>query len=165
MQVTAARLVPMATTALEQLTDDSPVIEAWRAMLRANARLVRELDEELRREHGYALGDFDVLIQLTRAPDTRLRMCDLAEAVVLSPSGLSRRVERLERAGLVTRHRSAADGRSIEAELTPAGRRLFRRLRATHFEGVRRHFADRFDEAELRTIAELLGRLREPATG
>lgn len=134
-------------------------LSAWKGFLRAHSRLVPALDEELRERHGFSLGDFDVLVQLEGAPGSRLRMCDLAEAVVLTPSGLSRRVDRLERAELVTRERAADDARSIEARLTPAGRRLLARLRTTHRAGVEEHFADRFSDAELERLAELMGRL------
>lgn len=134
-------------------------IPAWRSFLRAHSLLTRVLDEELRERHGYSLGDLDVLIQLAEAPRGRLRMCDLAAAVVLSPSGLSRRVDRLERAGLVARERGERDARNVEARLTPAGKRLHERLRQTHRGGVKERFADRFTTEELETLAEFLGRL------
>ena len=152
----------MATAAKPKLKIeplDRPGFEAWRSFVFGNARLMRELDEELRREHGFSLGDFDVLAQLSLAPGEGLRMCDLASAVLLSPSGLSRRVERLERSGYVKRERAGSDGRSIEARLTAAGKRLLERLRATHFGGVRERFADQFSSAELETLHDLLGRL------
>lgn len=134
-------------------------LEAWKNFVVANSRLMRELDEELRREHGFTLGDYDVLIHLSRAPEARLRMCDLAAEVLLSPSGLSRRVERLERAGFVKRERASTDGRSIEATLTPSGKRLFRRLRETHLRGVKERFADRFSAKEIERLRDLLARL------
>lgn len=134
-------------------------VDAWANLLRGHATLIRELDAELQAAHGYSLGDFDVLVQLARADEGRLRMCDLAQAIVLSPSGLSRRVDRLERAGLVVRERGANDGRNVEARLSPAGKRLYERLRVTHFEGINEHFAQRFSASELATLAELLGRL------
>lgn len=150
----------MATRAPAEPLSDTGV-RAWKGFLRAHARLTRALDEELRASHGFTLGDLDVLIQLDEAPRGRLRMCDLAAAVVLSPSGLSRRVERLERAGLVTRERAEHDARSVEARLSPAGRRLLGRLRTAHREGVAQRFADRFSPDELDTLAEFLGRLAD----
>lgn len=134
-------------------------LEAWRNFVVANSRLMRELDEELRSKHGFTLGDYDVLIHLSRAPEARLRMCDLAAEVLLSPSGLSRRVERLERAGFVKRQRASSDGRSIEATLTASGKRLFRRLRETHLRGVKERFADRFSAEEIEALRDLLARL------
>ncbi|MCD6015553.1 MAG: transcriptional regulator, MarR family [Solirubrobacterales bacterium] len=136
-------------------------LRTWKAFLRAHSRLAPELDQELRERHGFALGDLDVLAQLAEAPGGRLRMCDLAQAVVLSPSGLSRRVDRLERAELVTRERAGHDARNIEARLTPAGNGLLVRLRASHRAAVKARFADRFSTEELETLAELLGRLTD----
>lgn len=147
------------TSASAPLTEDG--LAAWKSFLRANSRLTAELDQELRSAHDVALGDFDVLAQLAEAPDGRLRMCDLAEAVVLSPSGLSRRVDRLERTGLVGRERAKGDARNVEAHLTSAGRRLLGRLRQTHRGGVKERFADHFSADELATLSKLLGRLSE----
>lgn len=136
-----------------------PGLEAWREFLRGHARLTRELDEDLRSSHDFSLGDFDVLAQLSFADDGRLKMCDLAAAIVLSPSGLSRRVDRLEKAGLVVRERGCTDGRNIEARLSPAGKRLFAKLRTFHVAGIEQHFAERFSKQELETLRDLLGRL------
>jgi len=136
--------------------------DAWRSFLRAHSRLMRKFDQDLRDQHGVTLGDFDVLVQLAEAAGGRLRMCELADAVLLSPSGLSRRVDRLERAGMVERRRASADARNVEAKLTPAGKRLLRRLRHTHRGGVRDELEGRFDADELETLAELLGRLAVP---
>jgi DNA-binding MarR family transcriptional regulator len=123
--------------------------------------MIRALDAELRETHNLTLGDFDVLVQLAEAERGCLRMNEIAEAVVLSPSGLSRRVDRLERAGLVTRRRAEQDARNVEASLTREGRRVFNKLRKTHRAGVKKRFADEFSEAELQTLNELLGRLSE----
>lgn len=120
---------------------------------------MRELDEELQSAHDLTLGEFDVLRALKTAPDRRRRMCDLAEAVVLTASGLSRRVDRLEGAGWVRRERSNEDGRSIETVLTADGGRFFARISDFHLSGVRRLFAERFSEEELETLASLLGRI------
>jgi DNA-binding MarR family transcriptional regulator len=139
-------------------------LEAWRNFIWANAKLMEGLDEELRARHAFTIGDYDVLVHLARAPQQRRRMCDLAEAVLLSPSGLSRRVERLERSGLVERHRAESDARSIEAGLTAEGKSLFQQLNRTHLAGVKERFVNLFTEAELEQLAELLGRLL-PAPG
>ena len=134
-------------------------MRAWRSLLIAHSQLLAELDEGLQRSHGFTIGDYDVLVHLARAPDQRRRMCDLAAAVLLSPSGLSRRVARLERIGLVERRRAESDGRSIEAGLTDEGRRLFLELNRTHLAAVKELFVDRYSEAELDELGELLGRL------
>ena len=140
---------------------DSPGFNAWRGLIVSNSRLMHELDEEMRRAHNFTLGEFDVLATLSEAPGLRRRMCDLASAVVLSASGLSRRVDRLERSGLVSRERSPDDGRSIEAVLTAEGERWFAQVSDFHLDGVRRHFAERFSDEELETLAALLGRLED----
>jgi DNA-binding MarR family transcriptional regulator len=138
----------------------SPGFKAWRALIVSNSRLLRELDAEMQTGFDFTLGEFDVLATLANAPDHRLRMCDLAEAVVLSASGLSRRVDRLERSGRVNRERSDEDGRSVEAVLTPEGKRWFKRASDHHLAGVRRLFAEHFSDGELETLAALLGRLQ-----
>jgi DNA-binding MarR family transcriptional regulator len=161
MQVNLSTLTDMAARAPVSDPLGDTGVAAWKGFLRAHARLTRALDEELRTTHGFALGDLDVLIQLGEAPRGRLRMCDLAAAVVLSPSGLSRRVDRLERAGLVTRERAESDGRNVEARLTPAGKRLLGRLRTAHRGGVKERFAERFSPDELELLAEFMGRLTD----
>jgi DNA-binding MarR family transcriptional regulator len=113
----------------------------------------------MRSEHNFTLGDFDVLVQLGEAESGCLRMFDLAEAVVLSPSGLSRRVDRLERAGLVCRERAAEDARSIKARLTPDGKRLLTKLRKTHRAEVKRCFNDQLSASEVEVVARAFERL------
>ena len=80
-------------------------LDAWRSFLRAHARLVRVLEAELVAKHPLSLGGYDVLVQLAEAPGRRLRMAELADAVLLSRSGVTRLVDRLEVAGMVTRER------------------------------------------------------------
>jgi DNA-binding MarR family transcriptional regulator len=162
--------VPTTTAANaigEPLAFDSAAFDAWRGLIFSSSRLLSALDEELRSAHNFTLGEFDVLRALKTAPDQRRRMCDLAASVVLTASGLSRRVDRLERAGWVRRERSSEDGRSIEAVLTPEGQEFFEGLSDFHLAGVRRHFAERFSEEELESLAELLGRIEKapPADG
>ncbi len=133
-------------------------MDAWAKFVVAHSKLFRALDAELQEKENLAVGDFDVLIQLSIDGDG-MRMCDLAEAVVLSPSGLTRRVGRLERDGLVVRERATSDARNIEARLTPAGEKLAERARRTHRAGIKRLFVDHFGESELEQMSELFGRL------
>src|SRR5690349_13732016 len=88
---------------------DELELAAWHGMLRTYAQAIRSLDEELSRAHAISVSEFDVLITLDNAPGRELRMTDLAEAVLLSPSGLTRLVGRLEQAGLLERRRSDED--------------------------------------------------------
>ena len=148
-----------ATPVDEPLARNSAGLTAWRALIVSNSRLARVLDEEMQDAYNLTLGEFDVLATLAHAPGERQRMCDLATAVIMSASGLSRRVDRLERAGWVCRERSTGDGRSIEATLTAEGQQFFERASEFHRTGVRRHFADRFTSEELVTLAGLLGRI------
>src|SRR5689334_12860190 len=109
---------------------------AWIGFLRAHHCLVAELDDELRREHGLPLTSFDVLAQLDLAPERQLRMSELAEAVLLSRSGLTRLVERLESQGLLQRRECTEDARGAYAVLTEKGEDRLREARRTHLSGV-----------------------------
>jgi len=134
-------------------------LDAWRSFLRAHARLVRVLETELVAEHPISLGAYDVLVQLAEAPERRLRMAELADAVLLSRSGVTRLVDRLEVAGMVTRERFDGDGRGIVAVLTTKGVDTLRSAARTHLAGVVRHFVDHMDANELATFGEMCGRL------
>jgi DNA-binding MarR family transcriptional regulator len=125
---------------------------AWRGFLSVHAALIRELDAELQAAHGLPLSSYDVLLQLAEAPERRLRMSDLAGSVLISPSGLTRLVDRLEREGLVRRHRCDSDHRGYFAVLSDQGLERLREAAATHLNGVRRLFLEHFSEAELERL-------------
>lgn len=152
----------MADAALSPLPT-RPELRVWRSFLSAHARVLRNLEAELLAEQRLSLVSYDVLVQLAEAPDRRLRMAELADRVLLSRSGVTRLVDRLERAGLVARQKVAADGRGVIAELTPAGLDRLRKASRTHLAGVARHFVARFDLKELTLFGELCARLAEPA--
>jgi len=128
-------------------------------MLRAHAELVRELDAELAREHDMPLSSYEVLLFLNDSEDGRMRMSELADSALLSRSGLTRLVDRLERQGLLTRERCESDARGWFAEITPEGRRVFGAARKTHLDGVRRAFLSHFSRDELRTLGGLWQKL------
>jgi DNA-binding MarR family transcriptional regulator len=128
-------------------------------MLRVHSSLTRELDADLRARHDLALSSYEVLLFLAIAPDGAMRMAELADGVLLSRSGLTRLVDRLERAGLVERRECQEDARGLLAVITAPGRELFEQARATHLAGVRRLYLDRFSEAEQRTLGQLFERL------
>ena len=128
-------------------------------MLRAHAELVRELDAELAREHDMPLSSYEVLLFLNDSEDGRMRMSELADSALLSRSGLTRLVDRLERQGLLTRERCKSDARGWFAEITPEGRRAFGAARKTHLDGVRRAFLSHFSRDELRTLGGLWQKL------
>src|SRR5215212_3470587 len=141
---------------------DTPGIGAWRSFLHAHARITRRLDEELQAAHGLSLAEYDALLQIAHAPGRRVRMNVLAERVVLSRSGITRLVDRLEADGSVERSACATDARGQEAVLTQAGLDRLRTAATTHLDGVRRLFLDQLDAAELATIEATLGRVSDP---
>ena len=140
-----------------ELTDSE--LDAWRGFLRTHSRLLAELDSELVSEHGLPLSTYDVLVQLAHAPERRLRMSDLAGSVLLSPSGLTRLVDRLCRDGLVERVRCDDDARGSYAVLTERGRARFDEARQTHLAGVRRLFLAHLSTAEQRDLANTWERI------
>lgn len=134
-------------------------LEVWRLFLEAHAHLIEVLGQELEDEQQLPLTWYDVLVQLAEAPDGSLRMQDLAEAVLLSRSGLTRLVDRMQRAGLVERRACDTDRRGTFAVMTTTGRAALERCAPTHSRGVREHFADLLDEEELTTLARVLRRI------
>jgi DNA-binding MarR family transcriptional regulator len=138
-------------------------LHAWRSFLRAHARLIRVLETELVAEHPITLGAYDVLVQLAESPERRLRMAELADAVLLSRSGVTRLVDRLEVAGMVTRERFDGDGRGVVAVITTKGIDTLRDAARTHLAGVVRHFAEHLDGDELASFGDLCSRLAGPS--
>src|SRR3954465_10885882 len=134
-------------------------LDAWRGFLRTHSMLLRELDEELTRLHGLPVSSYDVLVQLDEAEDGRLRMSALADAVLLSRSGLSRLVTRLEDQGLIEREDCTDDARGSFAAITELGRRRLDEARVTHRAGVRERFLDHLGERDLRNLAKAWDRV------
>jgi DNA-binding MarR family transcriptional regulator len=141
---------------------DARQTAAWRGFLQAHAQLVREFDRELEAAHGLPLHQYEVLLVLWRDAYGRMRMSELAEQVLLSQSGLTRLVDRLERCGLVTRERCEQDRRGLYAQITDAGRARLEAARATHLEGVRARFLDRFTPDELDLLVDAWDRIVTP---
>ena len=158
----ARREAATAVPASPSVVADSPGIGAWRSFLTAHARITRRLDEELQAAHGLSLAEYDALLQIAHAPARRVRMNVLAERVVLSRSGVTRLVDRLEAAGSVERSACATDARGQEAVLTHAGLDRLRQASTTHLEGVRRYFLDRLDQADLDGLESSLSRVADP---
>lgn len=135
---------------------DAREMAAWHALIRAHARVVRCLEADLESEHGLSLPAYEVLAHLSEAPQRRLRMSDLAQFAVLTPSGLTRLVDKLARDGLVERTRCAGDARVVYAVLTPAGLRRLKDAYPTHLRGVRAHLVDRLTKRQLEALADAL---------
>jgi DNA-binding MarR family transcriptional regulator len=128
---------------------------AWHGCLLFTNGATRAVDEAIAAAHGISLKEFDVLITLFNAPDGRLRMAELAERVILTPSGVTHLVTRLEREGLVSRIVDEQDRRSNFASLTRDGDRRLRESRSTHNEVVRAHLTSRLTFAQLAALGEL----------
>jgi DNA-binding MarR family transcriptional regulator len=146
--------------AVTRLTDAE--MRAWQALLHAYHQVIRTLDRELRDEHDLPLAAYDVLLRLARAPDRALRMTDLAERVMLSPSGVTRVVDRLVAKGLVHRQADPEDARAALACLTDEGLRQLRRAARTHLRGIRDHYTGQLSEAQLRNVASGLEAVTGP---
>jgi DNA-binding MarR family transcriptional regulator len=134
---------------------DPQELRAWRGMLRAHATLTKALDAQLEAAHGLPLTSYEVLLHLNDAEERRMRMCDLADSVLLSRSGLTRLVDRLEREGLLAREQCACDARGAFAKLTPAGQAKLAEARATHLAGVRELFLSRLTPAQHELLGEV----------
>lgn len=128
-------------------------------LLRVQRRLIARLEEDLQTRHELPLAWYDVLVRLVEAEDHRLRMSELADRVMLSPSGLTRLIDRLVTEGLVRREHAERDGRGLYAVLTEVGYERLRAASGTHLRGIRDHVISRYSDEDLRTLAALLGRL------
>jgi DNA-binding MarR family transcriptional regulator len=158
----ATAAAPTGAPANAAVVADEPGMGAWRSFLTAHARITRRLDEELQAAHGLSLAEYDALLQIAHAPGRRVRMNVLAERVILSRSGITRLVDRLEAAGCVERAACSTDARGQEAVLTPVGLERLRSAATTHLDGVRRYFLGRLDEADLAGLEVSLGRVGDP---
>jgi DNA-binding MarR family transcriptional regulator len=162
-KIAQAMIAQTTEPAARRLTTEQE--DAWRGFLRVHAAIIRRLDSELQGAHDLPLSSYDVLLQLAEAPERRLRMADLAQSVLISPSGLTRMVDRLVREGLVERQRCPSDARGTFAVLTAAGLDRLRESADTHLDGVRRLFLDHLSEADLRHLAGYWERLLPDGQG
>jgi DNA-binding MarR family transcriptional regulator len=150
-------MATMPDTAIQELTPQE--LGAWRGLLRVHSALVKAFDAELLAGHDLPLTSYEVLINLQAAPGKRRRMAELAEGVLLSRSGMTRLVDRLEREGLLARDACVSDGRGTFAVLTAKGEELLSRARRKHLDGVRERFLQHFATEELEQLARLWERV------
>jgi DNA-binding MarR family transcriptional regulator len=143
--------------------DQQSRFNAWHAFLVAHAALEPILNRELEAACGLPLRWFDVLTQLRMTPHKRLSMTELASAVLLSKSGLTRLVDRIEEAGLVQRAAAPGDRRSLLIVLTPSGEKTLKRAAPIHEDGIRRHFAAYITDNEAAAVEAALGRIATAA--
>jgi DNA-binding MarR family transcriptional regulator len=137
----------------------STALDAWARLLRGHAALRRSLSAELEDTHGLSVTAYEALLLLARADEQLLRRVDLAEGLGLSPSGVTRLLDGLERQGLVGKRTCASDARVTYAALTDAGRRRLEDSSRSHTATIEAVFAERYEAGELATLAELLERL------
>ena len=147
-----------------RLTNDE--LATWRAFIRAHAKVTSRLERQLEEAGGLTLSELDVLLALDRAPRRTLRMNDLASSVVLTKSGITRLVDRLEEQGFVARRVCHSDRRGFNAVLTARGRTAIRRTIGTHLRGVATAFADHIDDRARPVVRSVLERIAaQPASG
>jgi DNA-binding MarR family transcriptional regulator len=141
---------------------ESPGVVAWELLLRVHAALVPELDRLVGEVCGVPLSWYDVLLELNRAPDRRLRMTELGERVVLSRSRVSRIVDAMESEGLVRREPDPEDRRATLALLTVHGRETLRQAAPGYLSGIERMFSSRLTLEEIEVISRALASVLEP---
>ncbi|MAT07434.1 MAG: MarR family transcriptional regulator [Acidimicrobiaceae bacterium] len=146
-----------ASTASRWLNDTE--MRAWRAYVETQADLNAAIEADLR-PTGLSLGDYQVLVFLSEAPDRRMRMCDLADDLQLSPSGLTRRLDGIVRRGWVERIGSDDDRRVMLAALTADGLAMLEAAAPTHVDSVRRRLVDLLDDDELVALGRIFDKVR-----
>ncbi len=136
--------------------------QAWRVFFEATTRLQGVLETRLKKDTGVTLADYNILLTLYESPDGQLRMGELADRVVFSPSRLTYLASRLEKSGALEKSPSDLDGRGFIARLTPAGRELTEKVTAIHQEAVRELLLDGMTDADIDSIVEAFERADDP---
>jgi DNA-binding MarR family transcriptional regulator len=139
----------------------SPALTALARLVAAHATVTRELSAELVEQHGLSLAEYEVLLLLSRSEDRRMRRVDLAAQIRLSPSGVTRMLDRLERAGLVEKGACSEDARVTYAVLTDTGMAKLVECSRDHVAAAERVLGERLDTDKQKALADLLGRLGE----
>ena len=140
-------------------------VDAFARLMRAHTALTRELSARLLTDHGLSITDYQCLLVLAHSEDGAMRRVDLAEQLLLTPSGVTRLLDGLERDGWVTKGSCSTDARVSYAVLTEEGRERLELAGRSHVAQVRDLFEDRLSPEELETLVELLGRLPGGAAG
>jgi DNA-binding MarR family transcriptional regulator len=143
------------------LTEQSSraTVVAWTRLLRTHTALTREASAKLITDHGLTINDYEALLRLSWAENSALRRVDLAEQLLLTPSGITRLLDGLERDGWVTKRSCESDARVTYAVLTDEGRERLEAAARSHLAQVSALFEERLSTEELETLADLLGRL------
>ena len=142
-----------------QVLIDQPSVAVFSRLIRAHANLSRELSARLITEHGLTINDYEALLHLAHADEFGLKRVDLAERLMLTPSGVTRLLDGLERDGWVRKGSCESDARITYAVLTEEGRERLESAGRTHIIQIREIFEERFSPDELEQLVDLLGRL------
>jgi DNA-binding MarR family transcriptional regulator len=144
---------------------DRQWFDAWRGVVYANAKVLRVAEADLVEKMGFPLSWLDVLAQLHDAPECSLRIQELQDGSLFTPSGITRLVDRIETAGLVRRERVPGDRRGVLVVLTPAGRRRHDEAFLAHLPVIEREFASRLTAQQQRAVADALSPFWHHAEG
>jgi DNA-binding MarR family transcriptional regulator len=131
---------------------------AWRTYIETTGDLMRAIEKDLA-PFGLDRGDYQLLAMLSEAPDQRLRLCDLADSLRLTRSGLTRRMEGVLKKKLVARVQSDEDGRVAYAHITPKGFDLLKTAAPKHLESVRQLMVDLLTPTEIKAVASAFGKI------
>jgi DNA-binding MarR family transcriptional regulator len=134
-------------------------LNAWKAFLKAHRSVIDKIEDDLEKTNAVPLTSYDVLLELSQAPNRKLRMSDLAAQVVLSRSGLTRLVDRLEKEDYLVREDDPNDRRSTKAVLTQKGFEALKQAWPTYAQGINKYFADLISEQEARIVTKALEKL------
>lgn len=138
---------------------EEQAVTVWKYFIKANSRILRNLSQDMQENHNIPLSWYDVLVKLYQSPQKGLTMQALANEVILSPSGLTRLVDRMMKAGLVERHACKNDRRVCYAMITPDGETLLKKIQPTHQMAVKRCFTNHLTEEELTVMEPALKNL------
>lgn len=136
-----------------------PLGPAFRVYFETTARLLDRLEKRLKQQVGLTLSEYNMMLLLSEAPESRMRMGQLADAIVFSPSRLTYQVKVLSERGLVKRVKCPEDGRAWQTELTTEGRTLFRRASVIHAKGVKSLFTDAVTDEQLAMIEQIFSQV------
>lgn len=137
---------------------DSDEMKAWRSYITTSVDLMKALEADVS-PHGITMGDYQLLAMISEAPESRLRLCDLADQLRLTRGGLTRRMEGVLSQGLVRRVQDDRDRRVAFAELTAKGWTLLKKIAPIHLASVRRLMIDHLSRAEIKAIGSAFGKI------
>ena len=141
------------------LSQQASAVDAFVRLLRGHSSVTRAMNAQLVADHGLTINDFEALLHLSRAEESRMRRVDLAEKLILTASGVTRLLDGLEESGLVDRAACDSDRRVTYAVLTESGHAKLKEASQSHVADIRAFFETRFSTDELDQLAALLGRL------